>query len=126
MPKVCIKIHSGKVLQFEVEVAKTMAEREKGLMYRDYLKGGHGMFFIFEKPEVVNFWMKHTRIPLEIIFIDENLKIVHIEKYAEPCPEMAQNCPFYSSVSAIKYVLEIAAETVDSGDISEGDTVELI
>lgn len=126
MQKVSIKTNSEGVVNFDVEVARTMEERERGLMFRNFLEKEHGMFFVFEKPEITSFWMKHTKIPLDIIFIDENFKIVHIEKHAEPCPETALNCPIYSSKVPIKYVLEIAADLATSMGISEGNPVNFL
>lgn len=124
MPKIAIKTEGDKV-EFSLEIAKTEAKREKGLMYRNSMKKDHGMLFIFDKPEVVNFWMKHTHIALDMVFIGEDFKIVHIEKHTEPCPETALNCPLYSSEFPVKYVLEIDADLAREYGIMDGQSVEI-
>lgn len=124
MPKIAIKTAHGKA-EFSLEIAKTEAERERGLMYRNFLERDRGMLFIFDKPEVVNFWMRHTHIALDIIFIGADLKIAHIEKHAEPCPETALNCPLYSSEFPVKFVLEIDADLARVYGIMDGQNVEI-
>ena len=72
---------------FEVEIADTSLERAQGLMFRAELKEYQGMLFIFPISEKHSFWMKNTLIPLDIIWIDENKKIVYIYENAQPCRE---------------------------------------
>jgi uncharacterized membrane protein (UPF0127 family) len=71
-------------LHVKVELARTPLERERGLMFRDKLEGGHGMLFLFEKPQKLSFWMKNTYIPLDMIFMDEQKRVVFVEENAEP------------------------------------------
>lgn len=123
-PTVLIHAKNGNV-KFDVEISKTKEEREKGLMNRKSLKQNKGMLFIFEKPSPVNFWMKNTLIPLDMIFIDENLEIAHIENHAAPCPQNDANCPLYSSVVPIKYVLEIGADLAKINNIEVGNNVSI-
>ncbi|MEK7673494.1 MAG: DUF192 domain-containing protein [Patescibacteria group bacterium] len=124
MSQVIIEAGSHEI-SFEVEIARTPEEREKGLMYRDFLEPNFGMLFIFEEPKVVNFWMKHTKIPLDIIFIGENLNILHIEEHANPCLDTNANCPLYPSELPIKYALEINAGLVKEKHIEVGVVVTL-
>ena len=65
------------------------------------------MLFIFEKPGVYGFWMKNMVIPVDIIFIDENKKVVHIEERVQPCEN--DPCKIYRPKSPVKYVLEVKA-----------------
>lgn len=90
-----------------VEIADTQEKRSEGLMYRNYLPPVRGMLFVFPREGSYSFWMKNTKIPLDIIWIDENLKIVHIEDNVKPCLELV--CPKYSSPTKAKYVLETNA-----------------
>ena len=76
-PKVIIKTGQGEV-SFQVEVAATPEKREVGLMYRRELPADNGMLFIFPAERVNSFWMKNTPIPLDMIFISRERKIVGI------------------------------------------------
>ncbi|MDR2016800.1 MAG: DUF192 domain-containing protein [Burkholderiales bacterium] len=60
------------------EVAQTPEQRERGLMHRFTLPNGHGMLFVFERPQPLSFWMKNTPAPLSIAFIDEHGVILNI------------------------------------------------
>ena len=100
-PLVTIHNHS-----FIVEIADEPAEWTQGLMYRTSLPQNHGMLFDFGKEAPRNFWMKNTKIPLDMIFIGENKQIVQITTQAQPCT--SEPCQTYSSPPA-RYVLEINA-----------------
>ena len=66
-----------------VELARTPGEREQGLMNREALPEGRGMLFIFPDAQYRSFWMRNTFIPLDIAYIDENLRIIDIQ-FMEP------------------------------------------
>ena len=102
---------------FNIELAKTSAELTKGLSNRDYLAPDAGMLFIFSKTDIWPFWMKDTRIPLDIIWIQNN-KIVDITTLQ---PQNGDNIPEYSPKEKANYVLEINA---DSG-FKVGDKVKI-
>ncbi|MGC9310607.1 MAG: DUF192 domain-containing protein, partial [Candidatus Aenigmatarchaeota archaeon] len=93
--------------------------RAKGLMFRESLGDDEGMLFVFEKEGHWSFWMKNTIIPLDIIWLCENLTIVHIQT-APPCRE--DNCPSYRTPVPASYVLEVNAGFSDKNGISAGDT----
>lgn len=65
-----------------VEVAFTQKERTMGLMFRDKLDSDHGMLFIYPQEQNLSFWMKNTKIPLSIAFIDSGGVITQIESMA--------------------------------------------
>ena len=91
---------------WSVEVAKTQEQRQQGLMLRESLSEGNGMLFIFEEIDFHSFWMKNTLIPLDVIWISENMKVVDIQTLT-PCE--SEECPsFVPSVKA-SYVLEVSA-----------------
>jgi uncharacterized membrane protein (UPF0127 family) len=106
---------------YAVELAQTETQRARGLMYRDKLDSDKGMFFIFDKEDIYPFWMKNMLIPLDIIWLDKNMKVVYIYKGALPC---GQND--YQSITppvVAKYVLEINAGGADKTGIKEGDVM---
>ena len=83
-PTVLLRRAGGPELRVVVELAQTEPERTRGLMYRQTLDPGHGMLFLFEQPQPLKFWMKNTYIPLDMIFIGTDKKIVFIEENATP------------------------------------------
>jgi len=108
---------------FKVELAKTKEEREKGLMFREKLDENKGMLFIFEKEGFHGFWMKNTLIPLDIIWMNSEGKIVYIKENAQPCKGML--CPVFIPGKKAKYVLEINAGKVKELGIKVGDQILL-
>ncbi len=106
-----------------VEIADSADERERGLMFRESLDEKTGMLFIFDDSGVLNFWMKNTLIPLDIIFIDEDWRIINIARNALPCRQ--EPCAYYSSEIPAKYVLEINGREADKLGIKDRDEVEI-
>ncbi len=107
---------------FFVEIVKTPASRQKGLMFRENLPQDQGMFFVFDKTDIYNFWMPNVSFPLDIVWIDNDFKVVDI-KTVPPCLEQnIQKCPSYIPDGKAKYVLEVNANAFD-GVI--GDTIEI-
>lgn len=103
-----------------LEIARTPEERRQGLMYRTALAAETGMLFIFEQPGYHSFWMKNTLIPLDILWLDENLTVVHIERNVPPCA--TDPCPSYRPPVEARYVLEVnagAAEGIGVGDAAK-------
>lgn len=86
-----------------VEVVDTKSELERGLSGKLALKDKQGMLFIFPKESVLPFWMKEMNFAIDIIWLDENMKVVHIVEGAMP-----ENYPeIYKNIIPAKYVLEI-------------------
>lgn len=71
-------------LSYQIEIADTVPERARGLMYRRDLAPDHGMLFIYESPRPVAFWMKNTLIPLDLVFMDARGVVRHIHQGAVP------------------------------------------
>lgn len=93
--------------RFSVEVANDNATRAQGLMFRDQMPDDHGMLFIFQNERPRSFWMKNTRIPLDIIYLDREFKVVSISADTPPCRSRSGRCPSYPSEGPAQYVLEI-------------------
>jgi len=104
---------------FEVEVAATPKEREKGLMQRSFMDQDEGMFFVFDREGRYSFWMKNTLISLDIIWINSDNKIVFIEKNAQPCHGLT--CLSIAPDQTAKYVLEINGGLSDKFGFKIGD-----
>ena len=101
-----------------IEEVSTKDKLEKGLMYRKHLKANHGMLFIFPKEMVITMWMKNTYIPLDIIFLDSELKVVKIHKNAQP-----HDLNQISSISKARYALEINALESNSLNLNIGESL---
>jgi uncharacterized membrane protein (UPF0127 family) len=100
-----------------VEMAKTPAERAKGLMGRQHLGQEEGMFFIFETEDYHAFWMKNTLIPLSIAFIDKSGRIVEI---ADMKPLSLDS---HTPPKPILYALEMKKGWFSTNGIKVGDVV---
>jgi uncharacterized membrane protein (UPF0127 family) len=90
---VAVTMPEGTVIM--AELAKTVEERARGLMFRPSLDKNRGMLFTFAEPQQWSFWMKNTRIPLDIIWMDGHKKIVHIERRVPTCSRTDDGCPQY-------------------------------
>jgi uncharacterized membrane protein (UPF0127 family) len=104
---------------FYVELALTPEEQSRGLMFRDHLDPDRGMLFVFPKEDVYSFWMKNTLVPLDIIWIDKDKKIVFINTHTPPCTQ--EPCPSIDPQKEALYVLEINAGISDQIGLSVGD-----
>jgi len=115
-----IKIDSTEI---NIEVAKTNDERSKGLSNRTVLDEKTGMVFVFPKNSKPVFWMKDTKISLDIIWINDN-KIIGIDKNVEPEPGVTDNkLKKYPSPSEIDYVLEVNSGFSDKYNIKPDQTI---
>lgn len=79
-----IRLPSGAEMRFTVEVADSDAERSRGLMFREAMATGAGMLFLYERPQRASFWMKNTRIPLDMIFADAGGRVTRVHARAVP------------------------------------------
>lgn len=113
-----------KGLILHVELAITPDQQEKGLSIKNNLTNNEGMLFPFNTTGDYSFWMKDMKFPLDIIWINSNNEIVHIEKNLQPCIFILF-CPSYSppANSNSKYVLEVNANYTTKNNIIVGDKV---
>lgn len=107
---------------FDVEIAKTQTEQSRGLSNRESLAQNQGMLFVFEKPDIYSFWMKDTLIPLDMIWLNQDLEIEYIEHNAQPCQE---TCPSIVPPQKASYVLEINANLANKLDFKIEDKATL-
>ena len=94
--------------RYAIEIADDDAERARGLMYRDTMEDGRGMLFIHDTEEPQAYWMKNTKIPLDILFFDNSRKLVAQQRDVPPC-SLGDACPSYPSNAPARYVLELNA-----------------
>ena len=105
------------IAKFDIEIAETEYETQTGLMYRDAMDNNHGMLFIFPDSKQRSFYMKNTKIPLDIIYLNTNKAIVSISKNTKPFNENS-----LPSNGAAQYVLELNAGLSDELGLKIGDT----
>lgn len=110
---------------YRVEVARTAEEMAQGLMYRESLADRTGMLFLFPYDDDSHkFWMKNTLIPLDIIWLDKDGKVLFISANTPPCK--ADPCPNYGPDFAIANVLEIAGGMAEKENVTVGSTIRLM
>ncbi|WP_163517521.1 DUF192 domain-containing protein [Gelidibacter japonicus] len=109
------------IKKLDIEIADDEYKTQTGLMYRDQMGELQGMLFVFPDEDFRSFYMKNTNIPLDIIYIDADKKIVSFQKNAQPNNEtsLPSNAP-------AKYVLEINAGLADEWQLEVGDKMEYI
>ncbi len=109
---------------YTVELATTTAQRTQGLMGRTHLPEDHGMLFIYPEAKPLKFWMRNCEIPIDILFLDADGKIVNLHKMAVE-PDRSGSVS-YRSYEPAQYALELAGGTIDREGIEIGQRVELL
>jgi uncharacterized protein len=119
--RVALKTGETQETTVEVELARTEEQRSKGLMYRKELGANQGMLFIMPYAENQKFWMKNTLIPLDMIFIGDDLRVVGIAENAQP-----EDTSIYEVGKAARYVLEVNGGFSARNNIREGNRVRFL
>jgi len=109
----------------QVECAVSPSALARGLSGRQTLDSGHGMLFIFPKLGKQGMWMPDMYFALDIIWLDENLSVVHITYDIQPCVTRTE-CPNYSSVYNAKYAIEMPSGDAKHYSFSPGLTLEVL
>ncbi len=120
MQQVSIELENGKTLLYQVETATTFAEQQQGLMYRNHMPKNQGMLFDFSQEQIIHMWMKNTYIPLDMLFLDKENKIVHIVQNTTPLDEK-----IISSLKPVKKVLELNAGEVQKHQLKIGMKIDI-
>jgi len=121
-PRVVLSASNGtQLISVNVELARTPGQREFGLMYRAHLDEDAGMLFIFPAAEPLKFWMKHTEIPLDMIFADSSAVVVGIVANATPYSER----PIGPDTPAL-YVLEVNGGFCARHGVHNGDRMSFV
>lgn len=116
--EVWIETAPGRLYHFDVEVADTFARRAQGLMHRESLAPDAGMLFLFEEVQPLSFWMKNTLIPLDMLFIAPDGRIINIHERTKPL-----DLGSYRSAEPAIAVLEINGGISAFLGIQAGDRV---
>ena len=94
--------------EVEAELAASFAEEQRGLMFRRELPASQGMLFLFDNPGHYGFWMLNTLVPLDIVWLDSERRVVFVSENTPPCPP-GTFCPTYGGEATAQFVLELAA-----------------
>ena len=111
---------AGGPRKFMIELALTEAQLEQGLMWRPSMPADHGMLFDFREPTRVTMWMKNTLIPLDMLFLDADGRIVDIHERAVP-----RSTDIIAAKAAVRYAIELNGGTAARLGIKPGDRVTL-
>jgi uncharacterized protein len=106
------------------ELADTPQKRAEGLMYREHLADDRGMLFTFSQAQAWVFWMKNTKIPLDLIWINEKKQIIHMEQNVPVCTRTDDSCPQYRPNEGALYVLELAGGRAESLKLQRGSKLQ--
>ncbi len=107
--------------KFYVEIAETPEQHMVGLMYRDHIPNDFAMLFVNTSEDDRSFWMKNCRVPLDIVFLDKNKRIINIHINVPPCPN--EPCPSYTSLKPAQYILEFRGNRTKELKLKPGDTI---
>ena len=124
-PRGTIKVDE---VPLEVQIADTEPRRVRGLMFQDPLPYDQGMIFVFDEPGLYSLWMLNMQFHLDMIWFDENGKVVHIEKNVPPCKTALEitTCQSVVPEGNAKYVLEVTSGFVDQNNITEDSILSII
>jgi len=125
-PRGTIKIDN---VVLEVQIADTDPLRTRGLMFQEELSFDEGMIFVFEGEERRSIWMRNMQFSLDILWLDIEGNILHIEKNVPPCKTALETatCPSYKGDNKLaKYVLEVTSGFVDEYSITENSKLEIV
>ena len=109
--------------RYTIEVAADDASRAHGLMDRTKMEVDHGMLFVFDDDAPRAFWMKNTKISLDMLFFDASNKLVSVQHNVPPC--QADPCPAYSSGAPARYVLELNGGQAQELGLTPGDEMKV-
>jgi hypothetical protein len=115
-------------IPLQVQIADSEPRRIRGLMFQDQLPYDQGMIFVFEKPGLYSLWMLNMQFSLDMIWFDQDGKIVHIEKDVPPCktPLEIATCQSIVPDKEAVYVLEVTSGFIDQNNITKDSVLKII
>jgi uncharacterized protein len=109
--------------EFKLEIASTPEQQARGYMFRKRVGRDEGMLFVFPRSDFHSFWMKNCLVSLDILWLSEDLTIVHLEREVPACRK--DPCPSYPSMSKARYVLEIASGRAEKHGMKVGGKISI-
>ena len=115
-------------IPLQVLIADTEPRRVRGLMFEDQLPYDQGMIFVFEKSGIYSLWMLNMQFSLDMIWFDQDGKVVHIEKDVPPCKTALEitTCQSIIPDEEAVYVLEVTSGFVDQNNITKDSILNII
>jgi len=111
--------------KINAETMRSEPELMRGLMFRESLAPNRGMLFIHPKENTFHYWMYQTKIPLDLIWMDHDRRIVEMSLDTPPCRSTsAKECPNYGGNFKSKYVLEVNAGIARKNGLKTGDSLD--
>jgi uncharacterized membrane protein (UPF0127 family) len=113
------------VNNFDLTVYLAMNNKQiiKGLVIKNQLKENEGMLFVYQQPTKYRFSMRGMKFPIDIIWLNNARKVIHIEHSLEPCPSDS-DCPKFIPTAAALYVLETIAGFSNKHDVKIGTQID--
>jgi uncharacterized protein len=115
-----LKLPSGTVLSTEVMVEDN--DRAMGLMFRPSLAKDRAMLFVFDVADFHGIWMKNCKFPIDIVWLDESRKVVHVAESVPPCRK--EPCPVYQPMQRAAFVVEMNAAQAKREKVVKGATLD--
>ena len=115
-------------IQLEVQIADTKPLHIRGLMFQDQLPLDQGMIFVFDEPGLYSLWMLNMQFSLDMIWFDQDGKIVHMEKNVPPCktPLEIAACQSIMPEGMAVYILEVTAGFIDENNITTDSVLDIV
>ena len=117
-----VRLPNGRILRAEQMVQPE--EILRGMKYRDDLSADRGMLFYHDKPGYYSYWMHEVKVPLDIIWLDAQKRVVQVVHGAPPCPGPQEKCPGYGGGFEAKYVLEVRAGVAKECGVRPGTQID--
>jgi uncharacterized membrane protein (UPF0127 family) len=111
--------------EFTLEIAADPETRQRGYMYREHVGSAEGMLFIFATSVRHGIWMKNCKVALDIVWLDEGLRVVDIAADFKPCPAEGE-CVARQPMADARYVLEVAAGRTTQEGLRRGDSIVVL
>lgn len=119
-----VKVYFPDGFSATAELAVTDEERAQGLMFREKINEDQAMLFVFEEEDVHSFWMKNMHFAIDILWLDSQRRIVHIENSVPPCTK--DPCPSYMPSAPAAFVLEVQAGFVQKHGLRQYDRLDFV
>lgn len=117
-----VTLPGGQVIKAETVV--DTRDMMRALMFRTELPADRGMLFVHKVPGHYGYWMYQTNIPLDMLWMDDDHKIVEIAENSTPCKTVASKCPTYGGHQMAHFVLELNAGQVRKYGIKTGQIIQ--